>query len=180
MRAQQVRIIGGLHRSRLIRFPDKPGLRPTPDRVRETLFNWLGQDLAGRHVLDLFAGSGALGLEAASRGASTVVLVERDGAVAESLRENVRALSLATAQVVRMDALEFLRTDQRVFDVVFADPPYADADPQGLAARISSHLSPEGLAYLEAPSPIADLAGWHVLRRLKAGNVHAHLLQKTP
>ena len=116
MRTGQVRIIGGTHRRRLLRFPDRPGLRPTPDRVRETLFNWLGQELTGRRALDLFAGSGALGLEAASRGASEVVLIDSDRQAVEALRENVRSLGLDRVEVRLGDALEFLRSDRREFD----------------------------------------------------------------
>lgn len=175
----QVRIIGGSHRRRLLRFPDRPGLRPTPDRVRETLFNWLGQDLTGRCVLDLFAGSGALGLEAASRGATEVVLIDADRLAVEALRQNVRSFGMGGVQVLQGDALEFLRTDRRQFDVVFADPPFAEADPPRLLGRVASHVTPLGVVYVEAPAEVAAVDGWSVLRRLRAGNVHAHLLQKT-
>jgi len=179
VRIGQVRIIGGSHRRRLVRFPDRPGLRPTPDRVRETLFNWLGQDLTGRRVVDLFAGSGALGLEAASRGATEVVLIDSDRQAVEALRDNVSSLGMVGIQVLRGDALEFLRTDRRQFDVVFADPPFAEADPPGLLAQAGSRLTPLGVVYVEAPGELGDIDGWSVLRRLRAGNVHAHLLQKT-
>jgi 16S rRNA (guanine966-N2)-methyltransferase len=175
----QVRIIGGSHRRRMLRFPERPGLRPTPNRVRETLFNWLGQDLTGRRALDLFAGSGALGLEAASRGATEAVLIDSDRRAVEALRENVRTLGLSCVQVLQGDALEFLRTDRREFDVVFADPPFADADAPRLLWQVASHLTPLGVVYVEAPAELGDIDGWSVLRRLRAGNVHAHLLQKT-
>ena len=107
-----VRIIGGEWRSRLIRFPDAPGLRPTADRVRETLFNWLGQDLSGYACLDLFAGSGALGFEAASRGAASVTLVEKGRAAFEALQVNARLLHAGQVRLERGDALEFLARDR--------------------------------------------------------------------
>jgi len=176
--ANRVRIIGGVHRSRVLRFPDRPGLRPTPDRVRETLFNWLGQDLTGRRVLDLYAGSGALGLEAASRGAAEVVLVDLDGITLDGLRANVRLLQLDKVKVVRADALEFLQTVQIPFDVVFADPPYAKANPPELLGVVFPRLAPDGFLYLEAPAPVEESEEWTVRHRLRAGNVHAHLMQK--
>lgn len=173
----RVRIIGGTHRRRVLRFPDCEGLRPTPDRVRETLFNWLGQDLTGLNCLDLYAGSGALGLEAASRQAAAVVLVERDAAVAAALRDNVRLLGLTTAEVVGGDALEFLRFDRRRFDVVFVDPPFEGADHAGVLSKLVDHLAPGARLYVEAPRSVDPGPGWSVLRRLAAGRVHAHLVQ---
>src|SRR5687768_18054491 len=109
VKANEVRIVGGEWRSRRIRFTPHANLRPTPDRVRETLFNWLGQDLTGLACLDLFAGSGALGFEAASRGAARVVMVERDRAAFEALRTNKGALEARQVELVRGDALEFVR-----------------------------------------------------------------------
>jgi len=117
----RVRIIGGAWRSRLVHFPPRPDLRPTPDRVRETLFNWLGQDLTAKACLDLFAGSGALGFEAASRGARRVVMVERDPVVYRALVASRAALDAAVVELQRADALEFLRADDAVYDVVFID-----------------------------------------------------------
>jgi 16S rRNA (guanine966-N2)-methyltransferase len=175
--ANRVRIIGGTHRSRLLKFPERPGLRPTPDRVRETLFNWLGQELAGLACLDLYAGSGALGLEAASRGASSIVLVDSDRDVVTALRANVDLLRIANAQVVQGDALEFLRRDRRVFDVVFVDPPFADADHAAVLARVADRLAPGARVYVEAPRALEAPDGWSVQRRLVAGSVHAHLMQ---
>ena len=123
-----VRIIGGEWRRRVLRFPDAQGLRPTPDRVRETLFNWLGQDLDGLSCLDLFAGSGALGFEAASRGAAKVVMVEHAPKVAAALEENARLLDAGgRLQIVRADAVKFassLTATGVRFDVLFLDPPY--------------------------------------------------------
>ncbi|MFO1321216.1 MAG: 16S rRNA (guanine(966)-N(2))-methyltransferase RsmD [Burkholderiales bacterium] len=180
--ANRVRIIGGTHRSRVLHFPPRPGLRPSPDRVRETLFNWLGQDLTGLTCLDLFAGSGALGFEAASRGAASVTLVERDGEIARALADNATLLQLETTRVARTDALEFLRTaGGRSFDVVFLDPPFGDADYLRLLDSVAPHLNREARVYVEAPRSLDDLPGWTVLRRLHAGTVHAHLMrQATP
>jgi 16S rRNA (guanine(966)-N(2))-methyltransferase RsmD len=115
----EVRIVGGQWRSRRIRFTPRSELRPTPDRVRETLFNWLGQDLTGLTCLDLFAGSGALGFEAASRGAAQVVMVERDRTAVASLDTNLKLLGARQVELIRGDALEFLRGDRRQYDVIF-------------------------------------------------------------
>jgi len=120
----RVRIVGGAWRSRLIPFPPTKGLRPTPDRVRETLFNWLGQDLTGKTCLDLFAGSGALGFEAASRGARRVAMVERDASVFQALAANRDRLGALAVELTKSDALEFLRADTGLYDVVFLDPPF--------------------------------------------------------
>lgn len=122
----RIRIISGRHRGRKLRFADLPGLRPTGDRMRETLFNWLQPLIAGACCLDLFAGSGALGLEAASRGAEKVVLVDRAPQVVRQLRENVELLGLDNAEVVHADSIEWLSASARPFDIVFLDPPFAD------------------------------------------------------
>jgi 16S rRNA (guanine966-N2)-methyltransferase len=183
MAQNRVRIIGGQWRSRLLRFPDIEGLRPTPDRVRETLFNWLGQDLTGTGCLDLYAGSGALGFEAASRGARHVVLVERDREIVRSLQANAQALQVATGsvEVVRADALEFLSQDRRIYDVVFVDPPYALWEKsEGIAAtllsKLANHLKPEARVYLESPALLELPSGWQTVRQGRAGAVHYQLL----
>src|SRR3954465_14494669 len=121
----QVRIIGGEWRSRLINFEPRADLRPTPDRVRETLFNWLGQDLTGKTCLDLFAGSGALGFEAASRGAERVVMIESDPVAWRALQDNVARLKASAVELKRGDALEFLRADDGCYAVLFLDPPFS-------------------------------------------------------
>jgi 16S rRNA (guanine(966)-N(2))-methyltransferase RsmD len=177
VRRNRVRIIGGELRSRLVAFPDRLGLRPTPDRVRETLFNWLGQDLTGRTCLDLFAGSGVLGFEAASRGASLVVMVERDREAAAALAENARALRIGRVELQRADALEFLRADTRAFDVVFLDPPYDWPGREGLLPRVAPHLQAGGLVYFEAAALLHPPPGWESLRQGKAGAVHYQLLR---
>ncbi|MCL2021280.1 MAG: 16S rRNA (guanine(966)-N(2))-methyltransferase RsmD [Betaproteobacteria bacterium] len=181
----QVRVIGGLWRSRLLRFPSGEGLRPTPDRVRETLFNWLGQDLSGKFCLDLFAGAGALGFEAASRGAAKVVLVDHAGKAAHALRKNIEALGASgIVEVVAMDALEYLSfhetSGQKRFDVVFMDPPYRQGWIQRLEPLLAGLLEPDAALYAEAEFPIAALGSWKAMRQGRAGQVYFHLLHQEP
>jgi 16S rRNA (guanine966-N2)-methyltransferase len=175
-RRNTVRIIGGEWRSRILEFPDTPDLRPTPDRVRETLFNWLGQDLSGMACLDLFAGSGALGFEALSRGAASVVMVEKNPAALSALRRNAQALGARNLTVVRGDALEFARDTRSRFDVVFVDPPYR-LDLQAAALTlVRGLLAGQGRVYVENDSVFEPPSGWAVLKRARAGSVHFHLL----
>lgn len=174
----EVRIIGGSWRSRRIRFADRPGLRPTPDRVRETLFNWLGQDLDGQDCLDLFAGSGALGFEAASRGARHVLMVERDAAAARALQANREVLDAGAVEVMRADALEFLRHHRVRYDVVFLDPPFADDCWSQLLALLPQCLKPGALVYCERAEPLDVMAGWEILKAGRAGQVSHQLLKK--
>ena len=176
----RVRIIAGKWRSRIVKFPAAAQLRPTPDRVRETLFNWLGQDLTGLTCLDLFAGSGVLGLEAASRGAQLVVMVERDPIAFKALRENANLLQASGVELVRTDALEFLTSDARVYDVVFLDPPYALSDRELLLTRVRQRLAPGAMVYSEWPGPANVGAGWEVVRDDRAGAVHYRLLRALP
>lgn len=178
MKRGEVRIIGGAWRSRRIRFPDRPGLRPTPDRVRETLFNWLGQDLAGRDCLDLYAGSGALGFEAASRGARRVVMVERDAAASRALQANREALAVTTVEVIRADALEFLKNHRDRYDVVFLDPPFAEDHWPQLLALLPERLTGNGVVYCERAQPLAALGGWAVAKSGHAGQVSHQLLRR--
>src|SRR5262245_48207087 len=154
-----------------------PGLRPTPDRLRETLFNWLGQDLTGRICLDLFAGSGALGLEAASRGAQLAVLVERDPRVYRALEANVRSLDARTVELVRADALEFLAADTRAYHVVLLDPPYATRECGPLLDAVRPRLAPGALVYLESPQFATPGAPWELLRQARAGAAHCQLMR---
>ena len=179
-RANSVRIIGGLWRSRIVEFPDAAGLRPTPDRVRETLFNWLGQDLTGLACLDLFAGSGALGFEALSRGAASVVMVEKNAAALAALRENARKLAAANLTVVRGDALEFARGARSRFDVVFVDPPYRLGMQVAALAPLRGLLAAGGRVYAESETALEPPQGWTILKRARAGKVHFHLLGRTP
>ena len=178
MTRNRVRIIGGAWRSRLVRFAPRPDLRPTPDRVRETLFNWLGQDLAGKACLDLFAGSGALGFEAASRGAARVVMVERDPVVVRALEASRAALDAAAVELRRANALEFLRADDGVYDVVFVDPPYrSDLWPR-VAPLLPRRLALQALVYLERAGRAAPPPGWEVWRQGRAGQVAYQLLKR--
>jgi 16S rRNA (guanine966-N2)-methyltransferase len=177
VKLNRVRIIGGAWRSRLITFPDQPGLRPTPDRVRETLFNWLGQDLTGLRCLDLFAGSGALGFEAASRGAKQVMMVERERGAYAALEANRKALGAAPVEIVRADALDFLRGGQGVYDVVFLDPPFANNMWDALFALLPRWVSKAALVYRESGDKIAAPAGWEVHKQGRAGQVSYQLLK---
>lgn len=180
--ARELRIIGGTLRGRKWSFPDAPGLRPTPDRVRETLFNWLAPHVVGMRVLDLFAGSGALGFEALSRGAATAVFVENDRVAAASLRAVAQRFGLASARIDGGDALAFLRGQPRHgFDLVFLDPPFAAGllEPALAALAEGDVLAPGGFCYLEQSArqeapPVP--AGWTVHRSGKAGEVGYHLL----
>jgi len=176
-RANRVRIIGGTWRSRIVTFPDAEGLRPTPDRVRETLFNWLGQDLTGKRCLDLFAGAGALGFEALSRGAAEVVMVERLRVVAAALRENAERLGARALRVVEDDALHFL-ADPAVgrFDVVFVDPPFGSGLAGRVLERLPAVLADAGMVYVEGDAPLAPAPPWRVRRHARAGAVHYHLV----
>lgn len=177
----QVRIIGGRYRRRLVRFPDVPGLRPTPDRVRETLFNWLGQDLTGLSCLDAFAGSGALGFEAASRGAARVLLLERDAKALAALRDNIHELGIAGVETLATDALAYLMATDERFDVVFLDPPFAAGMLEQVLPHAATHLRPGGKIYAESPRPLANewlgRLGLVVIRQGRAGLSHHCLLE---
>jgi 16S rRNA (guanine966-N2)-methyltransferase len=176
-----VRIIGGGWRGRRVSFPDIPGLRPTPDRVRETLFNWLQEGIAGARCLDLFAGSGALGLEALSRGAKELVFVEQAVAAAHALQEQlIRFGGQARAQVVEMGAARYLRSVPQAFDIVFLDPPFGrDALAEYVPMLDEGQwLKPGALVYLEnekkagvPPLPVH----WQLLKSKSAGEVGYHL-----
>ena len=174
----RVRIIGGRWRSRRIVFPPRRELRPTPDRVRETLFNWLGQDLTGRSCLDLFAGSGALGFEAASRGARRVVMVERDAATFRALQASRAALAADAVELRRADALEFLRTAADCYDVVFVDPPFTAGYLPPLWALLPQHMEPDALVYCESAARPAAPEGWETWREGRAGRVVYQLLKR--
>ena len=176
-RPGQIRIVGGSLRSRRIDVPLRSDLRPTPDRVRETLFNWLGQNLAGLRCLDLYAGSGVLGFEAASRGAAHVVLVENDRIALAALRASRDRLAVAQVDIVAGDALSFLEATQEPFDLVFLDPPFRQNVLQELLARLASRVTPGARVYVEAPLAVAVPAPWLELRRSRAGQVSYQLLQ---
>ena len=175
-RSDRIRIIGGRHRGRLIRVFDASGVRPTPDRVRETLFNWLGQDLAGARTLDLYAGTGALTLESQSRGARLSVAVDRNAALVRALAAAAATIGIDGVETHVDDALRYLGRESRAFDVVFLDPPFAD-DPWGaLFCALPPRLADGGRVYAEAGRSLACPEGWQLLRHGKAGHVHYHLL----
>ena len=175
-----VRIIGGEWRRRVLRFPDAEGLRPTPDRVRETLFNWLGQDLTGRSCLDLFAGSGALGFEAASRGADRVVLVEKSAKAVVALTANARMLdSEGRLEIVAADAVKFASSRPAgAFDVLFLDPPYKQGWIERLAPLLPALLAADGVLYVEAEHTLDACGEWRTVRRGRAGQVFYHLMRR--
>ncbi len=178
----EVRLIGGTLKRSKLPVADRPGLRPTPDRVRETLFNWLGQDLAGWRVLDAFAGSGALGFEAASRGAAEVLLLERDPALVRSLQSSQVRLKAERLRVEQADAVAWMaRCGPGQFDLVLLDPPF-DAGLQAPALTAAAPLlGSGGLLYLESPAALAPEAvplEFALLRQGRAGAVHYHLLRR--
>lgn len=179
---REVRIIGGQWKRTKLAVRDKPGLRPTPDRVRETLFNWLGQDLTGWRCIDAFAGTGALGFEAASRGAAQVLLVEQDPELVDLLRAAKSRLQAQAVEVQRGNGLSALASAPGRFDAVFLDPPFeANLWDKALPAAAAA-LAPGGVIYLEAPAAWSDVQlapfGLTVARHTKAGAVHAHLLHR--
>ncbi|WP_106478980.1 16S rRNA (guanine(966)-N(2))-methyltransferase RsmD [Phytohalomonas tamaricis] len=194
----RLRLIGGRFKRRLLPVLDSPGLRPTPDRVRETLFNWLAFDVAGQRVLDLYAGSGALGLEALSRGAAHAIFVEQQRAVAQQLRDNLATLGLTThmpsassdtqeaeATLVEQDALDYLDVPARYpFDVVFLDPPFHKGLAEKSCARLEANgwLAPEAMIYVEVESSlmleVPDT--WQLHRQTRAGESHAYLYRRLP
>ncbi|CAN7568466.1 16S rRNA (guanine(966)-N(2))-methyltransferase RsmD [Acidovorax sp. Leaf78] len=181
--AGEIRIIGGQWKRTRLAVARHPGLRPTPDRVRETLFNWLGQDLTGWRCLDAFAGTGALGLEAASRGAAAVQLVENDASLVAQLNTQQQRLKATTVRVTRGDGLSALQqAGPGSLDLILLDPPFG-SDIFGKALQAAARaVAPDGHIYLEAPRVWVDeeLADWGLVvhRHLKAGAVHAHLLRR--
>jgi 16S rRNA (guanine966-N2)-methyltransferase len=176
-----LRIVGGRHRGRRLRFPAGVAIRPTPDRVRETLFNWLQPRIAGARVLDLFAGSGALGLEALSRGAAHATFVERDRRAADAIDTLLKEWREPAATVACADALSWLATSSAApFDIVFLDPPYDAAVLATAAAGLVAHgqLAPDARVYVErrARDPLPALpSGWREQRAGRAGEVGYHL-----
>jgi len=179
----EVRIIGGLYKRTKLPVADKPGLRPTPDRVRETLFNWLGQDLTGWRCIDIFAGTGALGFEAASRGAVEVLLCEQDPQLALKLKALQERLQAASVRVERGDGVGLLRRQSPgSMQLVFIDPPFESTLFEPALKAAADAIAPQGLVYLEAPrswtaEELAPL-GLVIYRSSKAGAVHFHLLAR--
>jgi 16S rRNA (guanine(966)-N(2))-methyltransferase RsmD len=186
--AGEIRIVGGQWKRSRIRVPDHPGLRPTPDRVRETLFNWLGQDLAGWRCLDAFAGTGALGLEAASRGAARVLAVEQDRGLLAVLRAACERLGASAVSVQGGDGLAALSRaashEAGMLDLVLLDPPFSASWFEAMLENAARAVAASGFVYLEAPRAWTDdelrPLGLVTHRHLRAGMVHAHLLRPVP
>lgn len=180
----KLRIIGGDFRRRQLPVLDHPGLRPTPDRVRETLFNWLGQALYGKQVLDLFAGTGALGIESLSRGAAQVTFVEQDSHVAALIRENLATLKTTQGKVVTADAKAFVETSGQRMDIVFLDPPFHQglAAPCCAALESGGWLASDAMIYLETEQSLTPTvpANWQLHRETQAGESIARLYQRLP
>lgn len=183
MKQGWVRIIAGKWRGRRLKVPDVKDLRPTPDRVRETLFNWLTSFLPGAYCLDLFAGSGVLGFEALSRGAAYVTMVDRSIDVVKLLKEEVKLLSAENIEIYRANVPKQLRSVTRPFDIVFLDPPYQDNIllPCCQFLEEQKYLADFAHIYLEAQHAIEDNvlpANWHIVKSQKAGHVFYHLAQR--
>ena len=176
MPLNKVRIIGGDLRRRVITFPDVSGLRPTPDRVRETLFNWLGQTLDGKRCLDLFAGSGALGFEAVSRGAAEVVMVENNRTAFRALQENSKKLACTNVALRCEDGLEFARRESGRYDVIFLDPPFHSNYLPKLLEILPQRLNENGVVYVESGVAIDVIPPWQATKSGKAGQVHYTLV----
>lgn len=178
----KLRIIGGQWRGRILPVAEGEGLRPTPNRVRETLFNWLQPIIPGARCLDLFAGSGALCLESLSRGAAKVVMVEQAAVAVKQLRENLKTLQAENAEVIQTDALSYLKVARLPFDIIFVDPPFASdlIGPCLQAIDRQAWLQHGGLVYIEAPSKLAELPlpdHWTVFRSKISGQVGYHLVK---
>jgi 16S rRNA (guanine966-N2)-methyltransferase len=155
----------------------RPDLRPTPDRVRETLFNWLGQWLAGLSCLDLFAGSGALGFEAASRGAARVVMLDSDPTALRALKKARDEIGARQVDILAGDGFAYLKATRDKFDLVFLDPPFRQNAAGSLLELLPARLSPAARVYIEAPAPLAPGAPWHELKSARAGQVSYQLFQ---
>ena len=173
----EIRIIAGEYRGRRIKVASRPGLRPTPDRVRETLFNWLGQWLDGLSCLDLFAGSGALGFEAASRGAARVVMVESDRAALAALEAARGKIGARAVELVRGDANEYLARARESFDVVFLDPPFRQNALPAVLEQLAPRLADKARVYIESAAPAAPGEHWRELKRARAGQVSYQLFE---
>jgi 16S rRNA (guanine(966)-N(2))-methyltransferase RsmD len=176
---REVRIIGGSWKRTKLPVADRPGLRPTPDRVRETLFNWLGQDLTGARTLDLYAGTGALTLEALSRGAALAVAVDRNPALVRALVACAKGIGDLPLETHVDEATRFLSRESRRFDVAFLDPPFADDTWDELLGAVAPRINAGGFVYAEAGRSLAAPRGWDVVRHARAGDVHYHLLAIT-
>ncbi len=173
----EVRIIGGCWRGRQLNFEARPGLRPTPGRARETLFNWLGQQLPGWRCLDLYAGSGALGFEAASRGAEFVTLVEQDSRAFRALVANARRFQALNLDIQSGKALDWLKRTQYTYDLIFLDPPYDSGELALIWPWLASRLNPSGWVYCESAQGMTAGLPWHEVRYTKVGQARLQLFQ---
>ncbi|MDX8379758.1 MAG: 16S rRNA (guanine(966)-N(2))-methyltransferase RsmD [Gallionella sp.] len=176
----KIRIGGGELRRRVIRFPSSDGLRPTPDRVRETLFNWLGQTLDGRCCLDLFSGSGALGFEAVSRGAAPVWMVEKNLTVFRALKDNASRLGCDKLILRHQDGRDFLCHNTEQYDVIFLDPPFQCDYLPRLLEMLPKFLLENGVVYVESAAEIEVSPPWQVLKSRRAGQVYFQLIGLNP
>lgn len=180
---QIIRIIGGHYRGKKMTFPESEGLRPTPDRVRETVFNWLMHDIRHARCLDAFAGSGAMGLEAFSRGAGEVFFIEQNRTVFSNLKSVIATFNSPTLKLIQANAIDFIRETKTSFDIIFLDPPFqSNLLTSALQAILASAiLNPGGVVYVESAQDISnDLPEWEILKYKKAGQVFYGLLrQKT-
>ncbi len=176
-KSNQIRINAGVWRSRVLKFPDAAGLRPTPDRVRQTVFNWLGQELHGLNCLDLFAGSGVMGFEALSRGAKQAVMIEKSALAYQFLMQNKTLLKADAAQIIQTDALLFLVKNQLKFDIIFCDPPYEQGWLDKLLPQLPEHLAVDGFLYVETEYALNAADGFDIIKHGRAGSVYYHLLK---
>lgn len=177
-----IRIIGGLYRGKKIHFPDIMGLRPTPDRVRETVFNWLMNDIRNARCLDAFAGSGALGFEALSRSAAEVVMIESSIMAFQSLQRSAETFKQTSLDILNTDALTYLQTIKKPYDIIFLDPPFHSNCLAECLNSISKGncLTEKGLVYIESPSEVAlDSMQWVIRKSKKAGQVFYALIEKS-
>ncbi len=190
--ANRLRIIAGRWRGTRLNFPDIAAIRPTPDRVRETVFNWLQADIVNARCLDLFAGSGALGIEALSRGASAVTFVDREAVIEKYLRDTLQRLHCDQCEVITIDALQFLQRTPVSFDIVFLDPPFSASTDQQILTQLCSQLETRGWLnthahiYIECPSSMGSPdslshwpANWTLHRSKQAGQVGYHLARRS-
>jgi 16S rRNA (guanine966-N2)-methyltransferase len=173
----EIRIIAGEYRGRRIKVASRPGLRPTPDRVRETLFNWLGQRLDGLACLDVFAGSGALGFEAASRGAARVVMLESDRSAFSALESARERIGARAVELVRGDAFDYLARSRERFDVVFLDPPFRQNALPAAFERLEPRLAAKARVYVESDAACEPGGQWSELKRSRAGQVSYQLFE---
>lgn len=176
----RVRIIAGKWRSRKLDVIDSPGLRPTPDRVRETLFNWIQNEIVGARCLDLFAGTGALGFEALSRDAAEVVMVESDAKIVESLKQHAQTLKSENHSIQLADGLSYLKQGIKSFDIIFLDPPFQQGYIEKCCNLIieESLLNTNGLVYIESEKNLELPDGWQIKKQKKAGQVQSMLVEQ--